>query len=190
MKWKTFQSNMFSICIVFYKMYTYLFGIYISVYISIRHIHQQFLENVHQFANSGYSFGGRSGKKSMRDFPSLLTTPSCLSCLHTKATSFQAYFLSDAPYYPLKMLCKAQRMKLLLFVIFLVLVWWSFTEQSSYFLVTRFYQITFDCPSLQFVSVICQFSLKSVPCFFSLSAFSLKSLTLQMYFPEAVPHWF
>lgn len=47
-----------------------------------------------------------------------------------------------------------------------MLVWWSFTEQSSYFLVTGFYQITFDCPSLQFVSVICLFSLRSVPCFF------------------------
>lgn len=92
---------MFSICVVFYK-------VCISVYISIWHIHQQFLESVHQFAHSGYSFGGRSGKKSMRDFPSLLTSPSCLSCLHTKATSFQACFLSNAPYYPLKMLCKAQ----------------------------------------------------------------------------------
>lgn len=76
---------------------------------------------------------GRTGKKSLRDLLSLFASPSGLSCLHTKAVSFQACFVSIIPYYPLKVLCKVQRVKLLLFVILPELVQWSFIPAAQFF---------------------------------------------------------
>lgn len=133
--------------------------VHVSMYISIWHRYQQFIGGFHQFGKSGYLSGERRGADLLPLFPSF----SHSSCLNIKALSFQVCFPSISPWHLLKRLCKAQRVELLLCVIFPV-IWWRFSIAKKFILV-KVLANHWEWPFLALWADDWPVAIHSIPCF-------------------------